>query len=140
MEEKMDRDKVIKKLKDIKDPVQRDRIIWALAGKEKDDLSEKPAPMKPKSSSTVSAPRQEQKLPQLPANARKMFNYVVPVLFFFFGIVNLIQALMHFKIRGQLEDAIPKLIMGLIFFVFGIFGIIKARKQVQGVDADQTKT
>lgn len=136
----MDRDKIIKKLKDIKDPAQRDRIIWALAGKEKEVMGEKPVPVASRKAALPPSRRQEQKLPQLPVNARKIFNYIVPGIFIFFGLMNIVQALMQYNITGQLEDAIPKLILGGIFILFGIFGIVKAGKQVQSTDADQKET
>lgn len=136
----MDRDKIIKKLKDIKDPAQRDRIIWALAGKEKEVMSEKPAPVAPQKGASTPAPEPAQKLPQLPVNARKILNYIIPGLFIFFGLMNIVQALTHFHITGQIEDVIPKLIIGGIFILFGIFGIVKAKKQVEGVNADQKET
>lgn len=140
MDDKMDRDKIIKKLKDIKDPAQRDRIIWALAGKEKEAMGEKPTPVTPRKAAPPPVRKQEQKLPQLPVNARKIFNYIVPGIFIFFGLVNIVQALMHYSITGQIEDAIPKLILGGIFILFGIFGIMKAKKQIQSTDADQKET
>ena len=136
----MDRDKIIKRLKDIKDPVQRDRIIWALAGKEKEVMGENPVPVSPHKGVSPPAGRQEQKRPQLPVNARKIINYIFPGLFIFFGLMNIVQALMHFHITGQIEDVIPKLVMGGIFILFGIFAIVKAKKQVQGVNADQKET
>jgi hypothetical protein len=136
----MDRDKIIKKLKDIKDPAQRDRIIWALAGKEKEVMGEKPTPVAPQKGASTPAPERSPKHPQLPVSARKMINYIFPGLFIIFGLMNIVQALMHFHITGQIEDVIPKLVMGGIFILFGIFGIVKAKKQVEGVNADQKET
>jgi hypothetical protein len=140
MDEKMDRHRIIKKLKDIKDPAERDRIIWALAGKEKEVMDAKPASIAPRKAAQPPARGQGQKLPQLPVNVRKIFNYIVPGIFIFFGLMNIVQALMHYSITGQIEDAIPKLILGGIFILFGIFGIMKARKQIQSTDADQKET
>ena len=136
----MERDRIIKKLKDVKDPKERDRIIWALAGKEKDELSGRPAAVKPKMTAPAPSPEQAKRLPQVPVNARKLLNYIVPAFFLFFGLVNLVQAIMHFHFTGQLDAAIPQLIMGTIFLLFGIIGIFKAKKRVRGSDADQTET
>jgi hypothetical protein len=132
----MDKNKVIKKLKDIKDPQERDRIIWALAGKEKDVLSDKPASLEPRTA-PLPPPGQAQKLPGLPGDARKLIGYVFPGIFIFFGLVNLVQAAMQYHFTGQIEDVIPRLIMGGLLVLFGIFGIVKAKRQVQGGDADQ---
>ncbi len=136
----MERDRIIKKLKDIKDPKERDRIIWALAGKEKEEVSGRPAAVKPKMATPAPPPEQMKRLPQVPVNARKLLNYVVPGFFLFFGLVNLIQAIMQYHLTGQLDAAIPQLIMGTIFLLFGIIGIFKAKKRVQSSDADQTET
>lgn len=136
----MERDRIIKKLKDIKDPKERDRIIWALAGKEKDELSGRPAAVKPKVTASAPPPEQAKRIPPVPVNARKLLNYIVPAFFLFFGLVNLVQAIMHFHFTGQLDAAIPQLIMGTIFLLFGIIGIFKAKKRVQGSDADQKET
>ena len=136
----MEKDRIIKKLKDIKDPKERDRIIWALAGKEKDELRGRPAAVKPKITSPAPPPEQAKRLPQAPLNVRKLLNYVVPFFFLFFGLVNLMQAIITFHLTGQLNAAIPQLIMGTIFLLFGIIGIIKAKKRVQSSDADQTET
>ena len=136
----MDRNKVIKKLKDIKDPKERDRLIWALAGKEKDVLSDKPSAVGPRRTAPLPPPGQAQKLPGLPGDARKLIGYVFPGIFVFFGLVNLVQAAMQYHFTGQIEDVFPRLIMGGLLVLFGIFGIVKAKKQVQGGNADQKET
>lgn len=135
----MDRDKIIEKLKDIKDPAQRDMIIWALAGKEKKEQEvskERPAAVEPSKATSSTTPKQPQKFPGFPGDARKLVGYVVPGMFIFFGLVNIVQALVHYHITGQLEDAVPKLIIGGLFILFGIFSIFKAKKQVQSGDAN----
>ena len=135
----MDRDKLIRKLKTVKNPRERDKIIWALAGKEKDALKETPAPVQ--SGKTNSTPVREQVpgLPKLPIDARKLVNYLAPAIFIFFGLVNLVQAIVHFIQTGLIEAAFPQLIMGIMFFLFGFFSIAKAKKRVQGVNADKKK-
>ena len=136
----MERDRIISKLKDIKDPRERDRLIWALAGKEKEELGGRPAAMKPKVTAPAPSPEQTKMLPQVPLNARKLLNYVVPGFFLFFGLVNLVQAIMQYRFTGQLDAAIPQLIMGTIFLLFGIIGVFKAMKRVQSSDENQTET
>ncbi|MGZ6237258.1 MAG: hypothetical protein ACXWMJ_08060 [Syntrophales bacterium] len=133
----MDRDKLIRKLKTVKNPRERDKIIWALAGKEKDAMEETPVPVQ--SGKTNATPVREQVpgLPKLPIDARKLLNYIAPAIFLFFGLVNLLQAIAHFIETGQIEAAMPQLIMGIMFFVFGVFSFAKAKKRVQGVNADK---
>jgi len=133
----MERDKLIRKLKTVKNPSERDKIIWALAGKEKDALKETPAQVQ--SGKTNSTPVREQVpgLPKLPIDARKLVNYLAPAIFIFFGLVNLVQAIAHFIQTGLIEAAFPQLIMGIMFFVFGFFSIAKAKKRAQGVNEDK---
>jgi hypothetical protein len=133
----MERDKLIRKLKTVKNPRERDKIIWALAGKEKDTLAETPTPVQSGKADSTSVREQVPGLPKLPIDARKLVNYIAPALFLFFGLINLVQAVAHFIETGRIEAAFPQLIMGIMFFVFGIFSFAKAKKRVQGVNADK---
>jgi hypothetical protein len=133
----MERDKLIRKLKTVKNPRERDKIIWALAGKEKDALEETPAQIQSGKTNPTPVREQVPGLPKLPIDARKLVNYLAPAIFLFFGLVNLVQAVVHFIQTGQIEAAFPQLIMGIMFFVFGFFSIAKAKKRVQGVNADK---
>lgn len=130
----MDKNKLLEKLKVVKDPMERDRIIWALAGLEKDSTGA--APIQVESRKTILSPTPEQKQTPsvLPTGIRQLFVYFVPGLFLFFGLTNLLQAVMHILPSGNIEAAIPQLIMGTIFLIFGIVGFIRARKQAAGVD------
>jgi hypothetical protein len=133
----MERDKLIRKLKTVKNTRERDKIIWALAGKEKDALEETPAPIQSGKASATPVREQVPGLPKLPIDARKLVNYIAPAIFLFFGLVNLVQAIGHFIETGQIDAALPQLIMGIMFFVFGFFSLAKAKKRVQGVNADK---
>jgi hypothetical protein len=133
----MDRDKLIRKLKTVKNPRERDKIIWALAGKEKDAVEETPAPAQAGKTSPTPVREQVPGLPKLPIDARKLVNYIAPAIFLFFGLVNLVQAIAHFIETGRIDAAMPQLIMGIMFFVFGVFSLAKAKKRVQGVNADK---
>jgi len=134
----MDRDKkkLLEKLRVVKDSRERDRIIWALSGLEKDATGDKPAPLEPRKTVSSSTPEQNQNLPKLPAGIRQLFSFIVPAFFMFFGLMNLLRALMHILPTGKVEAAIPQLIMGAIFFLFGISGFIKARKQATRKDTE----
>src|SRR5271157_500355 len=128
----MERDKLIRKLKTVKNPRERDRIIWALAGKEKDALKETPAQAQPGKTNSTPVREQVPGLPKLPIDARKLVNYIAPAIFLFFGLVNLVQAIGHFIETGRIEAALPQLIMGIMFFILGFFSLAKAKKRVQG--------
>jgi hypothetical protein len=136
----MERDKLVRRLKTVKDPKERDKIIWALAGKEKAALQETPTPAKPGKADATPARGQVQGIPKLPIDARKLINYLAPAILLFFGIVNLVQAILYFIETGRLEAAFPQLIMGIMFLIFGFFSITKAKKRVQGVNADKKET
>jgi hypothetical protein len=133
----MERDKLIRKLKTVKNPRERDKIIWALAGKEKDVSDDKSPSVQSSKTDSTRVPEQIAGLPKLPIDARKLVSYLVPAIFIFFGLVNLVQAVMHFIQTGRIEAAFPQLIMGIMFFIFGLFSIAKAKKRVQGVNADK---
>ena len=133
----MERDKLIKKLKTVKNPRERDKIMWALAGKEKDAFEEKPAQTQPGKVKQAPVGGQVPGLPKLPVYARKLANYIVPALFLFFGLINLVQAVGHFIETGRIEADLPQLLMGIMFFVFGLFSFVKAKKRVQGANADK---
>ncbi len=131
-----DRKKLIEKLRTIKDPRERDRIMWALAGLDKDSAVD--TPMVEDSGKTVTSPPPEQKqnLPAIPTGLRQLFAYFIPGLFLLFGIKNLMEALVHILPSGKIETAIPQLIIGSLFILVGITGIIKARKKVSGKEQD----
>jgi len=132
-----DRNKIIEKLKTIKDPAERDRLMWALSGLEKDT---KTAPSQPAASEqTGSTPEQAQNIPQLPMGVRNLFAYFVPGFFMVFGILNLLGALAYAIADERSERVIPKLIMGAMFLVFGIIGLRKAKKRIILSD-QETKT
>lgn len=137
----MERDKLIKKLKMVKNPRERDRIIWALAGKEQDTLKEVRTPVQSGKTDAMTPTRgRMQELPKLPTDTRKMIHYLAPAILIFFGIVNLVQAILYFIQTGQIEAAFPQLIIGIMFLVFAFFSISKTKKRVQGANADKKET
>jgi len=127
---RMEREKMIEKLKNIKDPIERDRTIWALSGYENDVIGKTPLSAEPFKTLQSGPPEHTQNLPEVPPGVRHLFSYLVPGLILLFGLINILQALMHILPSGNVQEAIPQLIMGGIFVLFGISGIIKARKQV----------
>lgn len=130
----IDRKKLIEKLKSVKNPQERDRIIWLLAGHEKDATGDMEKPVESQRTAPGPPLEQKQNLPELPAGARKIFAYLVPGFFLFFGIMNLLQALMQILPSGKVEAAMPQLIMGVILLLFGITTLIKVRKKSTWTD------
>ena len=130
----IDKKKLIEKLKVIKDPRERDRIVWILAGHEKDATGDTGRPMESQKTAPGPSSEQKQNLPALPAGVRQIFAYLVPGFFLFFGMMNLLQALMQILPSGKVEVAIPQLIMGVILLLFGIASLIKVRKKSTWTD------
>jgi hypothetical protein len=145
-----DRRELINRLKKVRDPRERDRIIWALAGHEESAMRPavpterlrksilgkamkgKRIPEKP----AASQPETEQQapvkipglpdFPQIPINAKRMMGFVVPGAFTIFGVVYIIQAVLNYLVARQVEREIPRLITGGIFVAIGLGGIFKA--------------
>jgi len=136
----MERDKLIRRLKTVRDPRERDRIIWTLAGKDKAVLEEKPAPVQAGRPDSTPVQGQVPGLPKLPTDSRRLVSYLAPAILLFFGVVNLVQAIVHFMQTGQIEAVFPQLILGVIFFLFGFFSLARARKRPQDVNADKKET
>jgi len=133
----VDKKKLIEKLKVVKDPQERDRIIWAIAGLEKNakaDISKATVSEKTDSDPSVD---QTQNIPALPAGIRHLVSYFVPALFLLFGVTNIIKALMHILPGGDIKEDMPPLIMGAIFLLFGVIGIIKAGRKASHSDQNQ---
>jgi hypothetical protein len=130
----IDRKKLIEKLKVIRDPQERDRIVWLLAGHEKDATGDTGKPVASQKNDPRPPSEQKQNLPSMPAGVRQIFAYLVPGFFLFFGILNLLQALMQILPSGKVEEAIPQLIMGGILLLFGITSLIKVRKKSTWTD------
>lgn len=130
-----ERRKLIEKLKTVKDPKERDRIIWILDAKEKTDIEDESFhAASDKTTSPEESIEKEEKLPQMPAGIRKVFAYLVPVFFIFFGLMNIIGALSHF-LTDDKESAIPQFIMGIMFLFFGLISFIKIKRQMKGLQA-----
>jgi len=134
-----DRNKIIERLKTIKDPEERDRLMWALSGLEQDV---KESPSQAMTSSQIESPQppeQESNVPQLPMGVRNLFAYFLPGFFILFGILNLLGALAYLIANEPVDRVIPKLIMGAIFLLFGIVSLKKSKKRISQSDRD-TKT
>lgn len=130
-----DRRELIKKLKDIKDPRERDRILWALAGQEEAVFRASPAPAPPsrfapaRPAPEKSAPAKTPDLrntPQIKADGKRMLGFVVPAFFLVFGLVRLGQAALNYIASQDIQAEIPSLITGGIFLIIGLAGVFRA--------------
>ena len=130
-----DRRELIKQLKKVRDPRERDRIIWALAGYEEAVLRGsspavqrsqprpgEPAPGKPVPGKTADI----RYLPQINIDAKRLLGFVVPGFFIIFGIAYIGQAILNYIAFRRIETEVPRLITGGIFLSIGLMGIFKA--------------
>jgi hypothetical protein len=135
---------MISRLKDVRDPLERDRIIWSLAGQSKPDAGYRPAAVgAPSRERSVMKPSpQPSGAPSPPQQLRmgKLANFIVPIIFILFGISNIGKALDSWARGGNKEEVFMQLLIGGMFIVFAIVGLFskklkdaieKAREQAQ---------
>lgn len=126
-----ERKKLINRLKTVKDATERDRIIWALAGQESKSEEAGPSPAAAQRSKTAPGkpvPRDPRNLPKVAVDAKRLMGLAVPVFFLIFGITYLIQAILGFMATQSIETELARMIMGGVFVIFGLAGILKARR------------
>jgi hypothetical protein len=131
-----DKKRIIEKLKTIKDPVERDRLMWALSGLDKETGMTGHQSHLPEQTIADSQPETDLKLPTPFAGIRNLFVYFVPGLFILFGISNLLGALSHIFVGNRVESVIRQLIMGTIFLLIGFVSLKKAKKRLRQPDQE----
>ena len=139
-----DRRELIEKLKRIKDPRERDRIIWALAGQEEAFFHNAPSPAQLPTPPPRPAPRRPEperpapgkapdmrNMPQINIDAKRLLGFVVPAFFAIFGLVRIGQAVLNYIASQDIEAEITGLITGGIFLIIGLAGIFRAMQRPQ---------
>jgi hypothetical protein len=145
------RQDMIRRLKTVKDPEERDRIIWALAGQKKEGSGYRPSPgsfgRKPKAerrqapagmSSVPSAPPSAGPFPKAPPSLPTgpagqqlritgLVNYIVPILFLFFGVSNIARAIEAFRAGADKEDILVQFLVGIGFIIFAAAGLFSRK-------------
>ena len=122
-----DRKQLIKKLKSVKDPRERDRIIWALAGHEQKS-SDDTTPAAQPGKMTPGKPMDLRNLPKIIIDPKRMLGFVVPGFFTIFGIAYIAQSILNYLATRRIEQEIPRLITGGIFVIIGLASFLKAIK------------
>jgi hypothetical protein len=130
-----DRQELINKLKKVRDPRERDRIIWALAGQEEAVLrsanpdvppsrlvSGPSAPKRPAHEKTRDLPN----IPPINIDAKRLLGFVVPAFFLIFGLVRIGKAVLNYIASQDIETEMTGLITGGIFLIIGLAGILRA--------------
>lgn len=131
-----DRRELINRLKKIKDPRERDRILWALADQDQKVFHgaqptaapsrlepPRPGPDRPSSSNTP-----QRDIPQINLNPGRILQFVVPAFFVIFGLIRIGQAALNYMTFQDIEAEIPNLIMGGIFLIIGLAGVFRAMR------------
>ncbi len=129
--------KLTDKLRTTKDPRERDRIMWALSGLEKGATRQKPVPVASTGKKDEGVPpAQKENLPATPPGLRKFVSYIAPGICLIIGLVNMLEALLRMIQGAHEREYVPTLVMGGIFFMFGITIFIKARKKIAGTEPE----
>jgi hypothetical protein len=135
-----DRQELINKLKKVREPRERDRIIWALAGQEEAVFrSANPDVPPSRSVSGSSAPKRPapgktqdlRNMPQINIDAKRLLGFVVPAFFLIFGLVRIGKAVLNYIASQDIETEITGLITGGIFLIIGLAGIFRAMQPKQ---------
>jgi hypothetical protein len=132
-----DRRTLIDQLKKVKDPRERDRIIWTLAGQEQTALPEDGPRVSPllslpdRTKTQRSVPQQasqRKEAPMISFHLQRLLGLIVPAFFIIFGLMRIGQALLNYMQSEQIEPEISNLLTGGIFLAFGLVGIFRAMR------------
>lgn len=132
-----ERQVLINRLKKVKDPVERDRIIWALAGQEAKDAGRSAVQMSPPRSAVLQTQTErrppveisEQKdLPAESVKAQRMLGFIVPGFFLIFGFMRIAQSLLNYFESGEIETEMMGLFAGTVFLLIGVVGIFRVMR------------
>jgi hypothetical protein len=130
-----DRQELINKLKKVRDPRERDRIIWALAGQEEavfrsanpDVPPPRSAPGRPGPERPAPGKTQDlRNIPPINIDAKRLLGFVFPAFFAIFGLVRIGKAVLNYIASQDIETEITGLITGGIFLIIGLAGIFRA--------------
>ncbi len=131
--EDKERQILINRLKTVRDPRERDQIIRLLARMEKYG----PGKIEESTEDRWTVPAQakgpaEAKEQKVPKGVGFMLGYAVPGFFVIFGLIYIANALTRLISDEGDQAAIPQIIMGAAFLLFGIMGFLKMRKMRSG--------
>jgi hypothetical protein len=135
-----DRQELINKLKKVRDPRERDRIIWALAGQEEavfhsinpDVPTPRLAPGRPGPERPAPGKAPDlRNMPQINVDVKRLLGFVVPAFFMIFGLVHIGRAVLNYIATEDIEAEIPRLITGGMFLIIGVAGVFRAMQPKQ---------
>ena len=134
-QEDKERQILINRLKTIRDPRERDRIIRLLArmeqygpGKIQESAEDKwSIQVQAKGPAEAREPAEAMEK-NVPKGASFMLRYAVPGFFIIFGLIYIAQALMRLISDEGGQVDLPQIMMGALFLFFGVISFLKARK------------
>lgn len=123
-----ERQRLIDRLKTIKDPRERERVLWALEGLMKDSYgATRPSPGL--TQEPPAEPPAKMRLPlQIPKQLGLMTRLVVPIFFILFGLAFLIQAVLRGVETKDFASEAGQFITGGVFLLFGFSALQRVRK------------
>lgn len=128
-QDEKERQNLINRLKTIRDPRERDKIIRHLARMERPGTGK----MEESAKESWALPGHEKgpaeaQAEKVPRGAGFMLGYAVPAFFVLFGLFYIASALMRLISGEGDSSAGPQIFMGVMFLIFGIFGFLKTRR------------
>jgi hypothetical protein len=122
-----EKQKLIARLKTVKDPREREKILWTLEG-----LKKAPAATvdQQKTVEATSGPAQaEERIPiQLPKGITLLTQFAVPAFMAVFGLISILTGIFKGLENGDFASETGRFIAGAIFIVMGLGGLRKAGK------------
>jgi hypothetical protein len=126
-----ERQQLIDRLKTAKNPVEREKILWALEGMKKETFR---TAQPPGSSEKVSSPPPAEKIKipiQMPKGLSQLTRYGVPFFFIVIGFAFILQGVMRGIERNDFASESGQFITGIIFIFFGVSAFQRARKMAK---------
>lgn len=139
-----DKNELIRKLKTVRNPRERDRILYLLAGQEPPAFNQPavtpqtgPLSMAPVSTRPTGpeakqdeAPASNSELPEPPVKGLGvLIGAVMPLFFLLIGLILIVRSIGDIKGGENPKD----LITGIMFIIFGLIGLYKLKKGKQKV-------
>ena len=126
-----ERQHLINRLKTTKNPVEREKILWALEGMRK-DVYGSAQPSRGPEKEPPAPPAEKIKIPlQMPKGLNQLMRLGVPFLFILFGVAFILQGVMRGIERNDFASESGQFITGIIFIFFGISAFQRAKKMAK---------
>jgi hypothetical protein len=126
-----ERQQLIDRLKTTKNPVEREKILWALEGTRKEAYKTAPAPGELAKGPSV-PPAEKMKIPlQMPKGLGQLMRYGVPFFFMIFGFSFILQGVVRGIERNDFAAEAGQFITGIVFIAFGVSAFLRVKKMAK---------